>query len=320
MTLIDKAGNGQALSKLSSVEFAGLKIGSAVVIDNILDEDDMASDSDTALATQQSIKAYVDNRVSSGVTYKGAYDAATNTPDLDVSPTGVKVGDMYTVTVAGTFFTIPVVVGDVLISEVDDATTETEWTILQKNLEQATTTVAGITRYATDTEVTDGTESEAAITPSALAAATPVLNLGDGTNAVTQAQADNSTNVATTEYVDTAIYGKMTYEEVTAATKAMEVNKIYAANRASLITFTLPITALVGDRIRVEGIGTGGWKIAQNSGQSIFIGQIDGVVATTTWVSGYAASQRLNDSIEIICTVANTTFKIMDVSNIIDLA
>lgn len=39
----------------------GLKVGgSTVTIDNILDEDDMVSDSPTSLATQQSIKAYVD--------------------------------------------------------------------------------------------------------------------------------------------------------------------------------------------------------------------------------------------------------------------
>lgn len=39
-------------------------IGSSVNITSILDEDNMASDSATALATQQSIKAYVDNNTS----------------------------------------------------------------------------------------------------------------------------------------------------------------------------------------------------------------------------------------------------------------
>ena len=40
-----------------------LTIGATTPVDSILDEDDMISDSDTALATQQSIKAYVDNSV-----------------------------------------------------------------------------------------------------------------------------------------------------------------------------------------------------------------------------------------------------------------
>jgi len=53
--------------------------------------------------------------------YKGAYDASTNTPDLDTSPSGVKIGDTYTVTVAGTFFTEAVQVGDMLIAEANDA-------------------------------------------------------------------------------------------------------------------------------------------------------------------------------------------------------
>ena len=43
---------------------SGFRLGGANSrVDSILDEDDMASDSDTALATQQSIKAYVDNSV-----------------------------------------------------------------------------------------------------------------------------------------------------------------------------------------------------------------------------------------------------------------
>lgn len=40
--------------------------GDAVTVQNILDEDDMSSDSDTALATQQSIKAYVDAQTGGG--------------------------------------------------------------------------------------------------------------------------------------------------------------------------------------------------------------------------------------------------------------
>ena len=43
-----------------------LEINNSTVVDGILDEDNMASDSDTKLATQQSIKAYVDNAVAGG--------------------------------------------------------------------------------------------------------------------------------------------------------------------------------------------------------------------------------------------------------------
>lgn len=101
----------------------------------VLDEDDLVSNSNTKVPTQQSVRAYVDGAVASNVNYRGSYDAATNTPDLDTSPSGISTGDMYTVTVAGVFFTANLEVGDVLISEVDNPTVEADWTIVQKNLD-----------------------------------------------------------------------------------------------------------------------------------------------------------------------------------------
>ena len=100
----------------------------------ILDEDDLVSNSATKLATQQSIKAYVDNAVAGGASYIGGYDASSNSPDLDTTPSGVSKGDMYTVVTAGTFFTTVVEIGDVLIAEADNATVESQWTIVNKNL------------------------------------------------------------------------------------------------------------------------------------------------------------------------------------------
>tara|TARA_R110000744_G_scaffold135829_8_gene245465 strand:- start:3684 stop:7712 length:4029 start_codon:yes stop_codon:yes gene_type:complete len=51
---------------VNRIEVLALQVGTAAgttTVDRILDEDDMVSDSDVALATQQSIKAYVDNSV-----------------------------------------------------------------------------------------------------------------------------------------------------------------------------------------------------------------------------------------------------------------
>jgi len=103
--------------------------------DFVLDEDNLGSNSDTKVATQQSIKAYVDNKVTSGMTYKGGYDASTNTPNLEIAPTGVVIGDFYTVTVAGTFFSKDVEIGDALIAEIDDPSVEGDWTILLRHLD-----------------------------------------------------------------------------------------------------------------------------------------------------------------------------------------
>ena len=61
-----------------------LKVGTnpTVSITSILDEDDMESDSDTALATQQSIKAYVDNQITAqDLDFAG--DTGTGAVDLD---------------------------------------------------------------------------------------------------------------------------------------------------------------------------------------------------------------------------------------------
>lgn len=87
----------------------------------------------TDLWSADKIQSQINASVTGGVVYKGGYNASTNSPDLDTSPSGVLTGDMYTVTAAGNFFTEAVEVGDVLIAEVDSADELTEWTIVQKN-------------------------------------------------------------------------------------------------------------------------------------------------------------------------------------------
>jgi hypothetical protein len=68
--------------------------------------------------------------------YKGGYDAATNTPNLDSTPPAGTIfkGDTYTVTVLGTFYTEEVEIGDMLIAEVDDPASLDDWTRVQFNL------------------------------------------------------------------------------------------------------------------------------------------------------------------------------------------
>ena len=103
----------------------------------VIDEDNMVSNSATKIPTQQSVKAYVDLNVSSSVQYRGSYNAATNSPNLDSSPSGITIGDMYTTTVAGTFYSTGLEIGDVLIAEVDDPSSVNDWTIVQQNLDAA---------------------------------------------------------------------------------------------------------------------------------------------------------------------------------------
>lgn len=82
------------------------------------------------------VENYVGSQAVKAMDYQGGYDASTNTPDLDTSPLGIKKGDFYTVTVAGTFFTTAIEAGDALIAEKDDPTLESNWTIVNKNIAQ----------------------------------------------------------------------------------------------------------------------------------------------------------------------------------------
>ncbi len=105
------------------------------------------------------------------MSYKGGYNASTNSPDLD-SPTAgaVKKGYAYAVTTAGTFLTAALEVGDVLIAEIDDPSTLADWTLLQTNLGAATESTSGYVRLASQSEVDTGTEAAKVVTPATLAA------------------------------------------------------------------------------------------------------------------------------------------------------
>jgi hypothetical protein len=96
-------------------------------------------------STDAASKDYVDNAVVGGLVYQGGYNAATNTPDLDSSPSAsIKKGWTYTVTADGLFFTEQVRVGDVIIAEVDAPTTLADWTTVQNNIDLASLTQVGI--------------------------------------------------------------------------------------------------------------------------------------------------------------------------------
>ena len=86
-------------SQRLEVNNSGVKIGSGARVTTILDEDNMSSDSATALATQQSIKAYVDASTTGVLTYQGTWNADTNSPTLS-SGSGTP-GYYYIVSLAG---------------------------------------------------------------------------------------------------------------------------------------------------------------------------------------------------------------------------
>lgn len=98
------------------------------------------------------------------------------------------------------------------------------------------------------------------------------------------------------------------WNSVSGTTQAMAVDSGYFANNAGATTLTLPTTAAVGDTIVVaQGSGGGSWTIAQNNLQSIVYGN----QTTTTGTGGSLASTANGDVVTLVCSVANTVFKVL---------
>ena len=104
-----------------------------------------------------------------------------------------------------------------------------------------------------------------------------------------------------------AASGLMTWTEVTGTSASMAINNGYIANNAGLVTLTLPSTAALGSVINVTGKGAGGWRIAQNSGQTIFFG----TSSTTAGATGRLDSTATRDTIELVCVTANNDWNVL---------
>ena len=107
---------------------------------------------DTVTAsTDAASKGYVDSAVSGQLVFQGGYDASAD------PPTGASVltGYTYVVTVAGsgsggTFWSVPLEIGDLIISNQDNPTDEGDWTEVNKNISLATTTTVGVASFSSD--------------------------------------------------------------------------------------------------------------------------------------------------------------------------
>ena len=109
-----------ANAHVSAVNTAALKIaatgslGGAVAIDTILDEDNMASDDATGLATQQSIKAYVDAQVTAqDLDFQGDSGGALN---IDLDSEVLTISGDTGITTAGSGNTIEIDLDDTAVT------------------------------------------------------------------------------------------------------------------------------------------------------------------------------------------------------------
>lgn len=134
--------------------------------------------------------------------------------------------------------------------------------------------------------------------------------IGGGTAPVwsnlTQGGGINITNAANTITISST-GGGLQWSTITTATQNLVVNNGYIANNAGGVTFTLPTTATVGSTIKITTINAGGFAIDQNAGQQIRLG----FASTTPGTGGSISSTAINDSLELVCVVTNTTWNVL---------
>lgn len=95
---------------------------------------------------------------------------------------------------------------------------------------------------------------------------------------------------------------------VTTVDATAVVNNGYIANKAGLLTMTLPVASSVGSIIEITGMNTDlGWKVAQSAGQTIHFGTSD----TTTGAAGFISSVKKYDSVRLVCNIANTDWIVL---------
>jgi photosystem II stability/assembly factor-like uncharacterized protein len=95
-----------------------------------------------------------------------------------------------------------------------------------------------------------------------------------------------NTEVTAASYVCNGAPGPgITWVDVTGTAVLALLNTGYLADNISQVVITLPTSPAVGDLIQVSGIGAGGWKIAQNAGQTIATDNLEGGAIGNIWTA-----------------------------------
>jgi len=209
------------------------------------------------------------------ISLKGDYDASTNTPDLDTSPSGVKKGDHYVVSVAGTFFSTALEVGDSIIAKKDSPTLVTDWIILQANLTAATIKTAYESNANTN-EFDDAEQTKLAGIETAATADQTDAEIETAYNAQVAivTQLDAEAGIATVRKGWTAQRVKQAIDALTAAAGDVTLKGDYDASTNTPDLDTAPSGIIKGDLYVVSVAGTF-FSTALEVGDSIIAKQTD---------------------------------------------
>ena len=221
VTTIKLGDNQVTLAKLAQVAnntVLGNISGSTANVGTITIVTDLASASSTTLVTSSAVKTYIDSTIGALGNLEGAWSTAGGTFPVGSTPVaGTKKGDYWYVSVAGTVGGVAFNIGDVIIAKIDAASTTlaSDWIQLEVNRDQATESVLGVARIATQTETNTGTNDTAYVTP--LKMVTYLSNAVGGFAAnVGNASATSFalTHNLGTRDVTVLIYDNATYEQI----------------------------------------------------------------------------------------------------------
>ena len=247
---------------------SGININNTVEITSILDEDDFASDSDVALATQQSIKAYVD---SVDTTFNVAADLGTT----DLFNTGE------TISFLGTTNEIETTVTDntVTFALTDNVTVSQDLTVTSNTQLNGNLTLGATTSVSSILDEDDLVSDDA----TALATQQSIKAYVDSATKTFNISADSGVD-------DTVTVGAG--ETVTFSGTANEIETAVTNNQ---ITIGLPDDVTIGQNLTV----TGNTQINANStlqfGTTV---AVDGVLDEDTLVSDSATKLATQQSIK----------------------
>jgi len=289
------------------------------------------------LATDATNKAYVDNALQ-GVPYK-SYVRTASAGDVDIAAPGASIGGI--ALQAGDNFLLygqedPTENGVyTYVSATAPATRRTDlelvpgMTIFVDEGQQADTTY----QLTSNGPITVGT-SDIAFTVfgrvESITVSSPLVRVGNNIavtdNGITPAYMQEfpastilgnvSANPADATYLTKAdVLGLLglanamseEYVVVADAVATMAPQKAYRPTNAALTTFTLPATCPEGAVISIEGMGAGGWSIAQGAGQVIVYGDL----STTAGVAGKVSSLHERDVVKLRCIAADSTFQVI---------
>lgn len=180
-------------------------------------------------------------------------------------------------------------------------------TILYASASNAVTGLATVNNASLSTNATG--------VPTWLALTDGQLVIGSSAGAPLAATITPSTGMTVTNghnSITLAVNGAEPWVDETGSSVTMAVNTGYTSDDgASLVTFTLPATAAIGDWVEINGKGSGLYTIAQATGQSIKVAPSS---TTTTGGGGSLSSTGQFDCIKLRCITANTTWVVVSMT------